>query len=457
MSSHNHNLSDEETLIDLLRLIVTRHPSATNVIDDTFRRQPHLATAYLTFNFKETGSRFDHECRCHYDHEYMTYIKETGFDFESFSTIAKNVIRGYCRHARPSDSPTNNLTPTLTSMNSQLNLREMRRYSVDIDIANNNKPEKRLVKRRSSSSLKSLEITEINRPLSYMHSRFSSSSSLKSLTLEIEEVVGQTKTSLMHAAAAIGDGALLMFLLKKARVSLEQLGKFQLSPLHLAIIKHKMGYLRHIILRPEIYLSNRAGLFKYADVIKKDTSHTALEVNKISLVGLCVKMDDFDTLNDLLNTGVMGDGALQRGLKETIEAGSADATEVMFKHGVRPDLDIMKIAASKTVDIFENVFRRFRKDFKIYSIQHPEYITRELVMPAILTRNSDVVKILIQNGAPVACKGFYTPLSLAVLENQPEVTRLLLENNAERNTELQGFNLLDISTCMGYKECTGKF
>lgn len=327
---------------------------------------------------------------------------------------------------------------------------------MDFDLANNNRPEKRLVKRRSSSSLKSLEIIDHRGQLSSLHSRFSSSSSLKSLALEIEEVVGQTKTSLMHAAAAVGDGALLMFLLKKARLSLEQLGKFQLSPLHLSIIKRKMGYLRQIILRPEIYLSNRSGLFKYAEVVKRDNIHSSLDVTKISLVGLCVKMDDFDTMHDLLNTGVLSDSALQRGLKETIEAASVDATEVMFKHGVRPDLDIMKIAASKSVEIFENVFRRFRKDFKIYSIQHPEYITRELVMPAILTRNADVVKILIQNGAPVTCKGFYTPLSLAVLENQPEVTRLLLENNAERSTELQGYNLLDISTCMGYKDCSGK-
>lgn len=453
MSSHNHNLSDEETLIDLLRLIVTRHPSATNVIDDAFRHTPHLANSYLTFNFKETGSKFDHECRCHYDHEYMTYIKESGFDFESFSIVAKNVIRGYCRHARPADSPTS-VTSPLTSMNSQLNLRNLRRYSVDFDLANNNRPEKRLMKRRSSSSLKSLEVIESGRPLSSAH-RFSSSS-LKSLTLEIEEVVGQTKTSLMHAAAAVGDGSLLMYLLKKARISLEQIGKFQLSPLHLAIVKHKMCYIRQIILRPEIYLCNRSGLFKYADVIKSDKAHSSLEVNKISLVGLCIKMDDIDTLHDLLNTGVLSDAALQRGLKETIEEDSVNATEILFKHGVRPDLDIMKIAASKSVEMFETVFRRFRKDFKIYSIQHPEYITRELVMPAILTRNSGVVKILIQNGAPVTCKGFYTPLSLAVLENQPEVAKLLLENHAEKNTELQGFNLLDISTCMGYKECSGK-
>ena len=451
--SFHPELSDDEQLLDLLRLIVTRHPSATSAIDHAFKHSPHLATTYLTFNFRENGSRTQHECRCHYEHEYMTYVKENGFDFESFSHMAKNVTRGYCRHT--TDSPTSaSPSPGISSLKTSFSQRNLRRYSVDFDLANNNKPEKRLAKRRSSSSLKSLELNESLHGLSSLSSS-RSSLSLRSLALEIDEVVGQTQTSLMHAAAAVGDGALLMYLMKKAKISLEQIGKFQLSPLHMAIIKQKMCYLKNIILRPEIYLSNRSGVFKHAEIIADNHGFKSLSVNKMSLVGLCVKVGDLDTMKAILNAGIMSDIALQRGLKETIECDNLEAVELLFKHSARPDLDVMKLASSKSVAVFESVFRRFRKDFKIYAIQHPEHITRELVMPAILTRNYGAVEVLVQNGAPVSCKGFYTPLTLAVLENQPDVTKLLLEYHAEKTPELQGCNLLDISTCMGYTECAG--
>lgn len=450
MTSHHPELSDDEKLLDLFRLIVTRHPSATSAIDSAFKHSPHLSNSYLTFNFRENGSRTEHECRCHYEHEYMTYITDTGVDFSSFSHMAKNVIRGHCRHTV--DSPSSSSpSPSIMPFKPALGRRNIRRYSVDFDLTNNNncKPEKRLVKRRSSSSLRSLELNE-----TYQESNLHrSSTSLRSLALEPEEIVSQAQTSLMHAAAAVGDGSLLMFLLKKAKVSLEQLGTFQLSPLHLAIIKHKMCYLKNIILRPEIYLANRSGGFRYAEIITDSHGHKSLNVTKLSLVGLCVKVDDLDTMKALVNAGVMSDVAFQRGLRESVEGDSLEAVETLLKSGVRPDLDIMKVAAGKSVPVFESVFRRFRKDFKIYSIQHPEHITRELVMPAILTRNYGVVEVLIQNGAPVTCKGFYTPLTLAVLENQPDITRLLLEHQAEKTCELQGYNLLDISTCMGYTEC----
>lgn len=460
MASHHLELSDDEQLLDLLRLIVTRHPSATTAINDAFKHSPHLATSYLTFNFRENGSKTEHECRCHYEHEYMTYIRESGFDFDMFSRTAKNVIRGHCRHS--TDSPTSSASPssTTTPFQSAMSVRNVRRYSVDFDSTNvNTKPEKkRLASRRSSSSLKSLEFNEHTRASGNVNlSSRKSSSSLRSLALEIDEVIGQTQTSLIHAAAAVGDASLLLFLLKKAKISLEQLGKFQLSPLHLAIIKHRMGYMKHIILRPEIYLSNRAGVCKHAEVVVDSFGDSSLTINKISLIGLCVKVGDLETMAELLGKGVMGDIALQRGLKESVEVDSVDAVEALFKSGARPDLDIVKIAAAKSVPVFESVFRRFRKDFKIYSIQHPEHITRELIMPAILTRNYGVVEILIRNGAPVTCKGFYTPLTLAVLENQPDVANLLLDYRAEKTSELQGYNLLDISTCMGYTECAGQY
>ncbi|KAL4222106.1 hypothetical protein ACF0H5_018147 [Mactra antiquata] len=453
MTTRHPELSDDEHILDLLRLVVTRHPSAMSAIEEAFKHSPHLASCYLTFNFRENGSRTDHECRCHYEHEYMTYIKETGFDFDSFSHMAKNVIRGYCRHSV--ESPTS-ASPSPIYQRSMVlpssSCGNVRRYSVDFDLTNNNKlMSSRLTSRRSSSSLKSLESNDFNKRMSLSSRR--SSSSLRSLTLDIEEIVGQTQTSLIHAAAAVGDGALLLFLLKKARVSLEQLGKFQLSPLHLAIIKHRMCYLKNFILRPEIYLTNRAGIFRYAQILADSHGHKYLDVIKISLIGLCVRTKEFDTMQDLLNSGVMSDVALQRGLKEAIEEDSLYAVELLFKNGVRPDLQIMKVAAGRSLPVFESVFRRFRKDFKIYSLQHPEHITRELLMPAILTRNYWVVKVLVENGAHVACKGFYTPLTLAVLENQPDVTKLLLEHHADKSPELQGCNLLDIATCMGYIEC----
>lgn len=338
-------------------------------------------------------------------------------------------------------------------LKSALSRRNIRRYSVDFDLTNNNKYEKRLTKRRSSSSLKSLESNDSYQE-SGMH-RSSTTLTLRSLTLETEEVVERTQTSLIHAAAAVGNGSLLLFLLKKAKVSLEQVGNFQLSPLHLAIVKHTMCYLKQIILRPEIYLANRSGSFKHGEIVTDTHGHKSLNVTKLSLVGLCVKCDDMDTMKALVDAGVLSDVALQKGLRESVEGNSLEAVETLLKSGVRPDLDIMKIAAGKSVSVFESVFRRFRKDFKIYSIQHPEHITRELVMPAILTRNFGVVEVLIQNGAPVTCKGFYTPLTLAVLENQPDITRLLLQYGAQKTCELQGYNLLDISTCMGYTECAG--
>ena len=451
-------MSDEECLLDLLRLIVTRHPGAQTAVSDAFKHSPHLANSYLTFSFRENGYKSEHECRCHYEHEYMTYITDDdiGFDFESFSHVTKNVIRGHCRHALYSpntdSSPISPTRPYLPFGKSVLNLR---RHSVDIEMLNNNKPDKkRLTKRRSSSSLKSLELNESNRGLTGL-SR-TSSSSLRSLSEEVEEVKGQTQTSLIHAAAAVGNGSLFSFLLKKSKISLEQLGKFQLSPLHLAILKNKMCYLKQIILRPETFLCNRMGVFSHATIV--DDAHgieTSLEVRKLSLLGLCIKMDDLDTMQDLVETGFMSDTALERALSEAVEFDSFDATEILLLCGVRPTIDIMKSGTSKSVDVFDSIFKRFRKDFKVYAIQHPHYITRELLMPPILTRNVEVVRVLLQNGCPLNGKGFYTPLTCAVLENQPEVVKLLLDYRADRSPEMQNYNLLDISVCLGFTECSG--
>lgn len=454
MSAHHPELSDDEQLLDLLRLIVTRHPSALSTIDTVFKHSPHLANSTLTFTFKENGSRSEHQCRCHYEHEYMTYISDTGIDFESFSHMAKNVVRGQCRHA--ADSPTPGpTTPISPPFSDGKDLTNIRRYSVDFELVDHNyiEPKRRIVKRRSSSSLKALDINDSGRGTPTLTSP-RSCTSLRSLVLEIDEVVCKTQTSLIHAAAAVGDASLLVFLMKSARVSLQQLGKFQLSPLHMAIMKHKMCHLSNIILVSDTYLTNKAGTFIYGEVTTDDHKHKTLVTSKLSLIGLCVKANDMETMKQLLNSGVMRDVALEKGLKEAVEGNSVEAVETLFRYGVRPSLDIMKVATTRSVTVFESVFRRFRKDFKIYSLQHPERITQDLLMPAILTRNYGVVEILIQNGAPTTSKGFYTPLTLAVLENQPEVADLLLQRHADRAIELQGCNLLDISSCLGFTECS---
>ncbi|XP_052246093.1 uncharacterized protein LOC127854944 [Dreissena polymorpha] len=213
--------------------------------------------------------------------------------------------------------------------------------------------------------------------------------------------------------------------------------------------------MRNIILCSDVYLANPAGVFCYACVTNGEMDgDSKLNIVKLSIIGLCIKFGDLDTLSALMNNGSFREQIIQRGLREAIDENSTDGVELLFKNGARPDLDTMKIASTKSVSVFEAVFRKFRKDFKIYALQHPEHIVRELVMPAILTRNTGIVKVLIQNGAPVHCKGFYTPLAMAVLENQPEVTQILLESHVDRNMELQGCNLLDIAICMGYTEVT---
>jgi len=410
MATHHHELSDDEKLLDLLRLVVTRHPSAASVIDDVFQDSPHLATAGLTFTYRETNAGSEHECRCHYDHEYMTYITDTGIDFDKFSQIAKNVVKGSCRHASWSDSPVSPATPPafFLSKCQDMRLRNTRRYSVDFDIGKGHTQSsgcKRLVSRRSSSSLRSLEAAEIgsSRGVTNLISR-RSSASLRSLALEIEDSLGETQTSLVHAAAAVGNGALVLLLLRWAKTPLLQVGRFQMSPLHLAIVKNRMCYVRELILRPEIYIANHAGIFRYAEIVKDEHNHSSLNVSKISLVGLCVIADDLDTLSALLNSSLLGELSLQRGLREAVEHNSPDAVDLLFKHGARPDIDIMKIAATRSTAVFETVFRKFRKDFKVYALKHPDRLTKELLVPAILARKAGVVHLLVANGAPVTCR-----------------------------------------------------
>ena len=558
-------LSDDECLLDLVRLVATRHPSALTTVQDALEDSPYLATTTLSFMYRETGVRNEHECCCHYDHEYMTYLTESGFDFEKFSQVAKNVVRGVCRHARDDSNRTNfGLSSTdsevsLSSLvldceNNVLQTRRLPRvpsvslaYETDEMIENTHvklgpkwsdssaaslelddnganqmyysgcydspfledeepvtapaiKPTKkpsyfrqsstgsllsrfrereevvkksRLYKRRSSGNLPNdFDIRSHPRLASRRssssdfdirsHPRLSSrrsSASLRLMDIDIEDIKLRTETSLIHVAAAVGDGSLVSFLLKKANTCLEQLGAFQLSPLHLAIIKKKMGYLKHIILQPETYLASKSGVFKFASrPIDRHGHKGRLSSSKLSLIGLCVKMNDTDTLNDLLDTGLLRDVALLRGLKEAVESDCCECTDILLKTGIRPNLDIMKEGTSKSAEVFECLFRRFRKDFKVYSIQHPETVIRELLMPSILTKNIEVVRILVQNGIPVnQAKGFYSPVTCAVLDNQPEILKLLLNSNADKSAEIQGYTLLDISYCMGFNECAGKY
>ena len=533
-------LSDDERLLDLVRLIASRHPSALTTVKSTIEDAPYLALTPLSFMYRETCARNEHECSCHYDNEYMTYITETGFDFEKFNHVARNVVRGVCRHAR-SDQAGLGLSSadseiSLVSLMSdkennnnnvfQLNQRPRRPISVSMayetdDLHENKHP--KLRKHNSDSSAVSTDLEE-NResrvhfqisphgslsslaespqdspstPTRFRYgpsvSRQSSvgshqssaseddfrqtrlfkrrsssnftnaslgrrrSSALRLMDIELDFIKLRTETSLLHVAAAVGDGSLFSLLMKTANASQLQIGAFQLSPLHLAILKKRMCYLKHIILNPDSHLVGTFGTFKYASrPIDKHGHKRRLEITKLSLIGLCVKMEDTETLQDLLETGMFGDVALERGLKEAVENDSASVTELLLQTGIRPSLDILKEGSSKSVDVFDSLFRRFRKDFKVYCLQHPDIVIRDLLMPSILIKNVEVVRILVQNGIPLKqTKGFYSPVSCAVLDNQPEILSILLKSNADKSAEMQGYSLLDIATCMGFKECAG--
>ena len=543
-------LSDDECLLDLVRLIATRHPSTLTTIQDLLEESPYLARSTISFMYRETGVRNEHECSCHYDNEYMTYITASGFDFEKFSQVARNVARGFCRHAKDGSS---NSSLGLCSADSEVSLQSLaidcennilqnrkipRAPSVSLsfetdDIVDNfhtklrprmsdssmtsveseadlcthtrarfsigsdspcdspvfeneeaanmfmktppysrqsstgssqvrfREPEDtakkgRMYKRRSIGNYSPGDLDVRGHP---RLSRRRSSALLRLLDMEIEDIKMKTETSLIHVAAAVGDASLLSYLLKKAGACLEQLGAFQLSPLHLAILKKKVCYLKHIILQPETYLANKSGVFKFASrPIDRHGHKGRLSTTNLSLIGLCVKMNDTDTLVELLDAGVLRDAALLKGLKEAVESDSSECVDIMLKTGVRPNLDIMKEGTSKSMGVFECLFRRFRKDFKVYSLQHPETVIRDLLMPSILTKNIEVVRILVQNGIPVNhVKGFYSPVTCAVLDNQPEILKLLLENNADKSAEIKGYTLLDIANCMGFKECTGEY
>lgn len=544
-------LSDDERLLDLVRLIATRHPSALSTVRETFEDAPYLATATLSFMYRETCARNEHECSCHYEHEYMTYLTEDGFDFEKFSHMAKNVMNGSCRHVRNGSSPQglsaaaseislqsliadteNNIIcqskrqtrPLSLSLayetddieNTHATLRPQRSdgsaKSLDLDqnrgarvhfsicsgspsdslsslsetqetvfdMTPTEKPRyfppvsrqsstgsqqssaserddnfnrSRLFKRRGSANLQTNGEMRFNPLLARRRS-----SAIRLMDIELDYIKLRTETSLIHVAAAVGDGSMLSLLLKKANVSLEQIGAFQLSPLHLAILKKKMCYLKQIILGPDMYLANSSGTFKFSvRPVDKHGHRGRLESSKLSLIGLCVKMADTETLHNLLNTGMFSDAAIERGLKEAVENDSYSATNLLLQTGIRPNLDVLKEATSKSAEVFECLFRRFRKDFKVYCIQHPEIVIRDLLMPSILTRNVEVVKILFQNGVPMKkqSKGFYTPVTCAVLDNQPEILQILLANHADKSAEMQGYTLLDIACCMGFKECSG--
>ena len=546
-------LSDDERLLDLVRLIATRHPSALSAVQDAFDDSPYLATTTLSFLYRETGARNEHECSCHYDHEYMTYLTETGFDFEKFSQVAKNVVRGLCRHAKSDpnrgslcsadseisllslvDNENNNVfhsrrLPRVPSVSlayetdeiienahpklgprisddsvRSLDLEENRgskvRFSFSgdspygslsslsesqdtppIPMPRRRKPsyfrqssngsslsstsdredtfrKSRLFKRRSSATLSNDFDIRVH-PGHPGLARRRSSASLRLMDIEIEAIKLRTETSLIHVAAAVGDGTMLSFLLRKTNATFEQLGAFQLSPLHLAIIKKKMCYLKHIMLQPDTYLISKSGMFKFAErPVDKHGHKERLSNSKLSLIGLCVKTKDTETLQDLLKTDTFSDAALERGLKEAVENDSAEATDILLQTGIRPNLDVLKEGTSKSADVFECLFRRFRKDFKVYCIQHPGTVIRDLLMPSILTKNIEVVRILVQNGVPLTqTKGFYSPVTCAVLDNQPEILNLVWGGNADKCAEMQGYSLLDIACCMGFKDCAGIF
>ena len=531
-------LSDDERLLDLVRLIATRHPSALSTVQNAIEDAPYLAITTLSFLYRETCARNEHECSCHYENEYLTYITETGFDFEKFNHVARNVIRGVCRHAR---NDQNGLG--LSSADSEISLlslmsdkennnafqfnRQRRPISLSLSYETDNIVEnkhRKLRQQNSDSSAVSVELDENRenrvhfkisphgslsslaesqdspstptRPKNFspvsrqsstgshqssvsefeddfrqsrLFKRRSSanfanpslgrrrSSALRLMDVELDFIKLRTETSLLHVAAAVGDGSLLSFLMKTANASLLQIGAFQLSPLHLAILKKKMCYIKQIILNPDIRLAGSSGTFKFASrPVDKHGHKRHLESSKLSLIGLCVKMEDTETLRDLLNLGMFGDIALERGLKEAVENDSFAVVELLLQTGIRPSLDILKEGSSKSVDVFDCLFRRFRKDFKIYCLQHPDIVIRDLLMPSILIKNADVVRILVQNGIPLKqTKGFYSPVTCAVLDNQPEILTILLQNNADKSAEMQGYSLLDIACCMGFNECTG--
>ena len=532
--------SDDERLLGLVRLIATRHPSALTTVQNVLDDAPYLAITTLSFMYRETCARNEHECSCHYDNEYMTYITETGFDFEKFNHVARNVVRGVCRHARSdqaglglssadseislvslmSDKENNNNVfqfnnrprpPISLSLayetddleeNKHKKLRQQNSDSsaLSIDIEENRESKVHFqisphgslsslaespkacdspssptrfrycppVSRQSSVSSHQSSASEDDfRPRLFKRrssSNFANpsmgrrrSSALRLMDVELDFIKLRTETSLLHVAAAVGDGSLFSFLMKTANASLLQIGAFQLSPLHLAILKKKMCYLKHIILNPDTHLMGGSGTFKFASrPVDKHGHKRRLEMSKLSLIGLCVKLEDTETLRDLLESGMFGDIALERGLKEAVENDSFSVTELLLQTGIRPSLDILKEGSSKSVEVFDCLFRRFRKDFKVYCLQHPDIVIRDLLMPSILIKNVEVVRILVQNGIPLKqTKGFYSPVSCAVLDNQPEILAILLKNNADKSAEMQGYSLLDIAGCMGFKECAG--
>ena len=241
-----------------------------------------------------------------------------------------------------------------------------------------------------------------------------------SLPEEDEETVGPLPTSvtLAHAAAVVGNAPVLKILLQLVGKQSPITESIRSSPLHLAILHNRQLCVRTIIESQTIDLQTYCGRFNHEQ--QNTNRPNSIDCDYISTFELCVRMDNFEALKQILQCTPLQAGWI---------------------------IDALK---SKSDEVYEFVAQHI--NFKTVS-EFREREANEILHHGIRRGDIGLVEKLIKGRG----KGRYQhpPILLAVVYDQPKILDYLITSNVcNKEIDIKGFALIDISDSLNSTECS---